>query len=64
MFHFLKIVSLKILLFFPSFSMKQSYMLTTKINSAVNNWVLFIKRWINYINGWFIGDEEYFNATF
>ena len=46
------------------FSMKHSYMLIAKIILGVNNWGCFIKGLGNLINGWFIGDIEYFNNTF
>ena len=40
---------------------KHSYLLTSKITPNSNNWGYFIKGRGNFINGWFIGDMEYFN---
>ena len=51
--YFLKVLGLRIFL-----------TLMTKITPDVNNWGYFIKRRGYFIHGWFVGDMEYFNATF
>ena len=44
--------------------MKHSYLLKAKITAGITNCGYFIKGWVHFKKGWFIGDTEYcFNTT-